>query len=231
MSKLRVVSWNCHFNREREDSESKKTAIRKFLSEADIVILQELTKKDFKSLEYPSERSDWYGDDKDAFGQEPLGIAVFSKEGFTVERLYNGEAQFRYVLPYKISRLSDGETLPLFVVWTKKGYEKILFEALEYYKPFSPNTIIMGDYNIGARSDGYEDRLETLEKNMVRVGLVNCAKGEELKKPTFLGSKGAYQNDFCFASDNLAANAKLKVCDDDKEHKLSDHYPIVVDFS
>jgi endonuclease/exonuclease/phosphatase family metal-dependent hydrolase len=63
------------------------------------------------------------------------------------------------------------------------------------------------------------------------AGLVNCAKDDELSKPTSVWRKDAYQNDYCFASANLAANARLEVLDDDKEHKLSDHYPIVVDFS
>jgi endonuclease/exonuclease/phosphatase family metal-dependent hydrolase len=229
MGKLRVVSWNCQWGLEYRDSQGKKDAVKRLLSEADILILQEFTEKDFKSLGHPGDRSDWYGDDQDADGKEPLGVAVFAKEGFAVERLYKGEAQFRYVLPYKISRSSDGETLMLFAVWTKKkplGYDETLFEALGHYKPSNSNTIVIGDFNTFAKDD---KGLKLLEDKM--LPLVNCAKETPLT-PTYHHTKdNVGVDDFCFASANLAANAKLKVCDDDKEQKLSDHYPIVVDFS
>jgi endonuclease/exonuclease/phosphatase family metal-dependent hydrolase len=232
MDKLRVVSWNCQCGLEYGNSTDKKNAVKRLLDKADILILQELTENDFKSLGHSSERSDWYGDDKDAYKYEPLGVAVFTKEGFTVERLYKGEMPFRYILPYKISRLSDGESLTLFAVWTKKEpfeYDENLYEALKYYKPFNRTTIVIGDYNVGAR-DGAQDRFEKLKKNMGDVDLANCAKGDEITKPTSVWHKDAYQNDFCFASDKLAANAALKVLDDDVDHKLSDHCPIFVDF-
>jgi hypothetical protein len=118
MSKLSVVSWNCHYGLEYGNS-NKRGAVEELKSKADVLVLQEVTKDDFDSLGYPAERSDWYGDDKDAFGRDPLGVAVLCGEGFTVKRLYETPAQFRYILPYEISRLSAGETLTLFAVWVK----------------------------------------------------------------------------------------------------------------
>jgi endonuclease/exonuclease/phosphatase family metal-dependent hydrolase len=232
MGKLRIVSWNCHYGFEHGDSKGKKDAVKGLLAKADILILQEFTESDFKSLGYSSERSDWYGDNQDAFGHEPLGDAVFSKEGFTLARDYNGEEKFRYVLPYKFSRLPDGQTLTLFAVWTKKEpyyYEKNLFEALNHYKPSDRNTIVIGDYNVGA-CDAYPERFKELKEKMDGVGLVNCAKSEEQGKPTSVWLKDKYQNDYCFASSNLAGNAVLKVMDDDPVQNLSDHYPIIVDY-
>jgi exonuclease III len=165
----------------------------------------------------------WYNDGVD---DSYRGVAVFSRKyeiGFTE----NFNRNFRYVIPYKIKGYSPD--LELFVVWTKEeplGYEKTLFEALKYYKPSDRNTIIIGDFNTFAKDD---NGLKKLEEKM--LPLVNCAKEAPLK-PTYYHTKDNMGvDDFCFASGDLAANAELEVCDDDTVKKLSDHYPIVVDFS
>jgi exonuclease III len=66
---------------------------------------------------------------------------------------------------------------------------------------------------------------------------VNCAKGIE-NEPTFWSTRyGPGTDDFCFATENLAKNAKMTVCNEDLKNSqdkiwrgLSDHCPIIVDF-
>jgi endonuclease/exonuclease/phosphatase family metal-dependent hydrolase len=235
MDKLRVVSWNCQYGLEYKNSTGKKSDAIETLrrSKADILILQELTENDFKSLEHSSEQSDWYGDDKDAYKYEPLGVAVFARDGFAIERLYKGEIPFRYILPYKISRLSDGESLTLFAAWIKPvdgNYEKPLYNAIQHYKSqqlLSNRSIIIGDFNTFAT--GYNGRLVELENSL--QGLYNCAKDFKAN-PTFFSYRyGSGTDDFCFATSDLSSSLfEIGPKSEWIDIRLSDHCPIFVDF-
>lgn len=229
MDKLRIVSWNCGGRAYNGFNSEKAHELFKLLEgpAPDILVVQEITIKECLAAKSPQWRyAVWYNDGLD---DSYRGIAVFSQRcniGFTEK--FN--RTFRYVLPYKIA--DHNPDFELFAVWTKANpinYEKNLFEALNYYKPFDRNTIVIGDYNVGA-CDAHTERFEELKEKMDAVGLVNCARGTEQGKPTSVWRKDRYQNDYCFASGNLAENAALKVMDDDTVRKLSDHYPIIVDF-
>jgi hypothetical protein len=133
MSKLRIVSWNCRYGLEY-GTPQKKEAVKELISKSDIVVLQEVTEGDFKNMSVLVNQGDWYGDIKDAFGRDPLGVAVFWNKEFTVKRLYEEPAQFRYFLPYEISGLSDGKPLTLYAVWVKPvdgNYMKPLYNAIQ----------------------------------------------------------------------------------------------------
>jgi exonuclease III len=193
--------------------------------DADIYVIQECTKANFdeviaKKYDFKS----WYGDSQE---YSDLGIAVFSntcKIEFTSE-FYR---QFRYVVPYKVTK--DETFFTLFAVWTKKdGYEKILYDAVKEYIPLlKSNAVVIGDYNVGA-CKGKPERYNELVKAMGAVGLSNCAKEGAAHEPTSLWHKDPYQNDYCFASENIAAKS-FEVIKDERFTSLSDHCPIIVDF-
>jgi endonuclease/exonuclease/phosphatase family metal-dependent hydrolase len=233
MSKLRIASLNCRYGLEYGNSKDKKDAVRELMSKADVLVLQELTESDFKNLEYPGGRSDWYGDDKDAYGRAPLGVAVFCKEGFSVKRLYSEPCRFRYILPYEISGLSGGKTLTLFAVWIKPidgNYQKPLYDAIqdnENQKLLSNRSIIIGDFNTFAKDTN--KRLDELENSL--KGLYNCAK-ESRMDPTFCSLKdGLGTDDFCFATQDLPVSQfNIGPKSDWIDESLSDHCPIIVDF-
>jgi hypothetical protein len=76
--------------------------------------------------------------------------------------------------------------------------------------------------------------LADLQKDL--PNFVNCAK-EKKNEPTFCSIQNVLgTDDFCFASEKLAENAKMTVCNEglensqDKWRGLSDHCPIIVDF-
>jgi endonuclease/exonuclease/phosphatase family metal-dependent hydrolase len=233
MSKLQIASWNCHYGLEYGNSNDKKDAVKELMSKADVLILQELTENDFKSLGHPSERSDWYGDDKDAYGRAPLGVAVFCREGFSLKKLYSGSCRFRYILPYEIGGLSDGKALTLFAVWVKPidgNYQKPLYDAIqnnENQKLLSGRSVIIGDFNTFAK--GTNTCLDELENSL--KGLYNCAK-ESRREPTFLSHKnGMGTDDFCFATRDLSVSQfNIESKSGWIDTHLSDHCPIIVDF-
>jgi endonuclease/exonuclease/phosphatase family metal-dependent hydrolase len=235
MGKLSVVSWNCRYGLEYGESKNKKEAVRELLLKADILVLQEVTKSDFNSLGHSAEQSDWYGDDKDAFGREPLGVAVFCGKGFTVKRLYKTPAQFRYILPYEIGGLPDGKILTLFAVWVKPvdgDYQKMFYGAIqdtENKKLLSSRSIIIGDFNTFARDDN--GRLAELENSL--HGIRNCADASKAASPTFFTHKyGPGTDDFCFATSDLSVlQFNIGAKPDWIDTKLSDHCPIFVDFN
>jgi exonuclease III len=232
MSKLRVVSWNCGGYRYNGFNCEKANKLLKLVGEPDpdVLVIQEITIEECLAVKSHWKHAVWYNDGVD---DSYRGVAVLSQK-YEIGFAEKFNRNFRYVLPYEIGgHNGHNPDFELFAVWTKKEpleYDKNLFEALKYYKSFDSNTVVIGDYNVGA-CDGYPNRFKELKENMTCAGLKNCAKDKELTKPTSVWNKDAYQNDYCFASDDLADNAKLKVLDNDKEHKLSDHYPIVVDFS
>jgi endonuclease/exonuclease/phosphatase family metal-dependent hydrolase len=231
MSKLRVVSWNCCWGLEYREPKGKKEAVDKLKSQADILVLQEVTQNDFNNLGHLTERSNWYGDDKDASRREPLGVAVFCKEGFMVKRLY--ETPARYILPYEISGLPDGKNLTLVAVWVKPvngDYLTPFYDAIQdnkNQKLLSSRSIIIGDFNTFAKDDN--SRLGKLENSLKEFN--NCAK-ESKTKPTFFTHKdGPGTDDFCFATpDSPASQFTIGPKSEWIDTHLSDHCPIFVDF-
>jgi endonuclease/exonuclease/phosphatase family metal-dependent hydrolase len=232
MSKLNIVSWNCRYGLEYGESKGKKEAVDKLKSQVDILVLQEVTQNDFNNLGHSPERSNWYGDDKDAFGRDPLGVAVFCKEGFAVKRLYE-TVQFRYILPYEITGLPDGKNLTLFAVWVKPvngNYLKPFYDAIQdnkNQKLLSSRSIIIGDFNTFAKDDN--SRLGELENSLKEFS--NCAR-ESKTNPTFFTHKyGPGTDDFCFATPDLPASQFNIGCEHEWiDTHLSDHCPIFVDF-
>jgi exonuclease III len=232
MSKMSIVSWNCHYGLEYGDPKGKKEAVDRLKSQADILVLQEVTQNDFSSLGHPTERSDWYGDDKDAFGRDPLGVAVFCKKGFTIKRLYETPVQFRYILPYEISGLPDGKNLTLFAVWVKPvdgDYKRPFYSAIQDNKNrklLSSRSIVIGDFNIFAKDDN--GRLGELENSL--NGLNNCAKEFRTKPTFFTHNYGPGTDDFGFAKDMPNSQFNIGSKSDWIDKNLSDHCPIFVDF-
>jgi endonuclease/exonuclease/phosphatase family metal-dependent hydrolase len=235
MGNLRIASWNCRYGLEYGCGKEKKDAVKKLLSNAGILVLQEVTEHDFEGLGYSGERGDWYGDGKDAARRDPLGVAVLCKEGITIKRLYSDPDIFRYVLPYEINGLPDGKPLTLFAVWIKPidgNYEKPLYDAVRHYresqKLFSSRSIMIGDFNTYSKKEN--DDLAALEKAL--TGLGNCAAGDDKYKPTFFGSyHGPGTDDFCFTTPDLPVSAfEIAPKPEWIDTGLSDHCPIIVDF-
>ncbi|GHV43677.1 hypothetical protein AGMMS49546_25980 [Spirochaetia bacterium] len=226
---MKIVSWNCCWQKGGFTPQKQDKILA--LS-PDILVVQECKKEDWERLGYTKKRGSWYGDGLEAAGdsKKNLGIGVFWKDPYSVQCMPEFDAKFRYVVPYCVT--GGKKSFTLFAVWTKGepvAHEQNLYKALKYYGPFKDNTIVIGDYNVGS-CERKENRYDELKEKMRGVSLSNCAHDQE-KEPTSIWNKEWYQNDYCFASEDLARNAKFEIIKDEVVQNLSDHYPISVEFN
>jgi exonuclease III len=229
---MKIVSWNCCFKL----CETKAKEIQKMYENTDIFIIQECKEKEIDNFGLIWKYKKWYGDKKDS----NLGIAIFSKEYKIDFSDSNDEfnRDFRYVIPYKITK--DKSAFTLFAVWTKDGkisYDKNVTKAISWYnsKKLLNNAIVIGDFNTFAKN---KNDLIKLEKNL--HPLINCAKETKYYETnTYYHEKNKLGiNDFCFVSEHIKAKITIPENgwddEDDKFHSwkgLSDHCPICVEFA
>jgi endonuclease/exonuclease/phosphatase family metal-dependent hydrolase len=230
MSKLKIVSWNCHYG-----FDGTKLGVAKSL-DADILVVPECRKMDMDGSGYPEPQRDWYGDGKEAEGdpQKDLGIGVFVKDGLSIQRLWKSETvQQRYVLPYRVS-LPNGKSFTLFAVWTKgpDDYLSPIYAALDEFKAELTSTVVLiGDFNTGSiygKANAY--LYEGLQRELSKRGFVNCASYQEWV-PTFFRGPGSWLDDHCFVSDDASLKVvSFGIGNRDYWRQYSDHCPIIVDF-
>jgi endonuclease/exonuclease/phosphatase family metal-dependent hydrolase len=236
---LKILSWNCQYEWESKQGLSLNKMKEISLYDFDILIIQECTKKEFDAVKRNFRYRNWYCDDME---DSVLGSAIFSdKIEIEFNELFN--RKFRYVIPYKII-LKNAE-LNIFSIWIKEpfdgkqDYAKVLYDAIEYYKPKN-KTIIIGDYNIGSNKE-HIDRYQNLVDQLGKYDLINTAKNtkyEYLNTHWNQKAKNYYQNDFCFCSTDISIDSFSIPKDDQwvmiagmyKWDKLSDHCPITVAF-
>ncbi|AEF86127.1 endonuclease/exonuclease/phosphatase family protein [Treponema primitia ZAS-2] len=259
MSKLRIVSWNCHYG----FSEEKQKTIMEadIFKGADIYIIPECKKSDWERLNYPKQNADWYSDGKDAKDssggineERDLGIGIFCKNDITINRLakyWSDDPSFRYVLPYQINK--DGKDFILFAVWTKNktdvtdplDYVQKAHAAVDYYKNknlLTGDVILIGDFNSNEIwDDCYKSNLNhtALVKKLSDYYIVNSAKKFDKEKIetyfyTYKSQKKKVTDDYCFISKPLLEKVTDFHIGDSKEWvetDLSDHCPIMVEFT
>ena len=239
---LRIVSWNCHWGLNAE----KYLEIMNLNPR--ILIIQECKKIDFDYIKSMWKFKNWYNDDfytdKNEYGSE-YGIAIFSND-YKIEFTEIFNRKYRYVVPYIISK--DNINFKLFSVWIKSvngKYLKPLYDAIEYYQKkimFDGNTIIIGDFNIFAKEiNGELIKLEEKLKPLINCCTINTKNTKLRHKPTYCHTKNNKgTDDFCFLGKDIYKRlTSVNIPDkedvtQDKDHRwngLSDHCPIIVDFT
>jgi exonuclease III len=247
---MKIVSWNCSFE-SGGFNENKRKEIKSL--ESDMYVIQECTYPE--SIVFSKEGKfayhTWYGDGKDSC----LGIGLFSDK-FEIQLCpeYKYNAEFRYVVPYSV----DGGKFILFAVWTKEfikgddthrfSYDENIGPALDTYKGLLKNPcVIIGDFNTASnnKDDEHKMRYDRLLKTM--PGFEDCSNGSPKDdNDTFWSDKEQkfYRDDFCFSNQLKISNPCLPNIppkwenigkESNWERKrwrgLSDHCPIVVDFT
>lgn len=239
---MKIASWNCHFGMTGE--KAKKLAD---FANADIYFVQETEEND--TAEYPEiekalgPRKCWYGDHKeyDMCGGGDLGIAIFSRD-YTVKRIHKGTEQFRYVVPYEITKNDSGEKFYALHVWAKKYpdyYENAVIEALKVFDDeIFKNAIMIGDFNFGRLLEPKNDNQKQLDERFnnatSEVGLKLVNNGLNGESWTYKDWRGKYLNDCCFVSAQWKTKSlPLPIGDENvfigKEDSTSDHRPILVE--
>jgi len=250
---LRIVSWNCRLGFDGK----KPQTIKEYNS--DILVIPECREIDMEESGFDKEHRNWWGDHKEATDnlgninkEKDLGVGVFWKDGITVTRVPKWEeslsknSDFRYLIPYKVE--GNFESFTLIAVWTKDMYKADTTDRLQYvqkvhaavdhYKSnglLDGRVVLIGDFNTFAKDDN--GRLEKLEEKL--KPLINCTEDSPFHtKETYHDSRYGYGiDDFCFISASIKNNTKININilnEWDNKHNwkgLSDHAPIIVDFT
>ena len=232
---MKILDWNVC----RDMTEEKKRHLEKLQSKfvADILILQECKPEGFDLLKndwkYSLMYSDTLYEHKEAFG-----VAIFSNE-YEIRFTQNFNRNFRYVIPLEVWKDNKFQFY-LFAVWTKSkpiNLYKNFLEALEFegYKDYiSEPALFIGDFNTPTTQEN-----DKAYKTIISKGLINCATpGEEYKETySHKTEDDFYTADYCFASEKMAKDNKIKVTIHDfdktistklKYQNLSDHVPLEI---
>ena len=240
---MRIISWNVHCDITEEQYEH----IMK--KEPDILIIEECHTTGFEKVQKNWKNALFYNDqlyeNPENNKKNMYGIAVFSNEyHFDFTDIFN--RNLRYVVPLKVSyEKSHAFLFNLFVVWTKKAPYNYITNVIKavnfpgYADYLKERTLFIGDFNTPAT----KEKKETYEK-LLSLGLIDCAKPQDVLKPTYSHSKEIcfYTADYCFVNEALknssCFNVEETIFDFDKTFEgknkylgLSDHVPIQVDIS
>ncbi len=235
---MKIISWNCGGWSCGGLNENRLNII--LINNPDIILIQEITKIEYKTIGSNYRNKEWHGDNKE---ESYKGISIMSNN-YKIALNPKFNPKFRYVVPYDLIN-EQHQTTTIFSVWTKKpsdgsdNYQKQLFDAMDYYNYDKPH-IVIGDFNTGSNSEHHE-RYKELVVNLLKKGLFNCAKETKYEfENTFYHqiTHKYYTNDFCFASQNY--NVTNISIPDRKEwieisannyrwKGLSDHCPIEID--
>ena len=227
--KIRIVTWNCNGGK----FPKKFPELEKLQPKADIAVIQEIAE--------PKEQNNhcrWIYDT-----WAPKGVAVCTSNDWTVTPITKNPAAPGIFLPAKIN---GPFSFNLLGVWTQsKGkYVESLKPALEVYKDFllSGPSVILGDFNSNTIWDGIHKKFShtmMVEKLRNEYGLVSAyhdylheEDGAE-SIPTFFEHRNQqepYHLDYCFIPKSWKIK-KVEVGKFDEWSEISDHCPLIVDFS
>jgi exodeoxyribonuclease III len=234
---MRLIQWNCQgaFRTKNDTILSLKP---------DVLVVSECEKPEklkFGSLTPTPGDYYWYGDN------ENKGIGVFSYSDFKLTLLDNFNPEFRYVLPFRLSRMEQDYTF--FAIWAMNNKENRdaryigqIWFALNYYRDLlNDSTILIGDFNSNKIWD-YKDRVGSHSKvvNMLREFDIYSLYHEQYKqdqgketRPTFYlyrKQEKPYHIDYCFASKKIIDQGfDLEVGDYHDWIGKSDHTPIRIE--
>lgn len=240
---MRIISWNVHFDITEEQYKHIKE------KSPDILIIEECHTKGFELVQKDWKNALFYNDqlyenptnDK----KNMYGIAIFSNK-YHFEFTDNFNRNLRYVVPFKISYEESRTFLfNLFVVWTKKepyNYLANFIQAFEfpgYSEYLKERAMFIGDFNTPAT----KEKRESYDK-ILNLGLIDCAKTEDILKPTYSHAREVnfYTADYCFVNEALKNTSYFTVDETifdfdinyegkDKYKGLSDHVPLQIDIN
>jgi hypothetical protein len=183
----------------------------------------------------------WHGDNCHK------GIGIYSYADYKLQLLDIFNPDYRYVLPFRISR--NGNEFTLFAIWAMDNkeypdarYIGQVWLAMNHYRSLlNDATILLGDFNSNAIWD-YKDRVGNhsdvvdMLKGFDIYSLYHeqyaSAHGKEVK-PTFYMQRNLnkpYHIDYCFASKRIIESG-YTITIGNYEHwcDKSDHVPIIID--
>ena len=233
---MKIISWNCNMA-----FRNKIPLLLKL--NPDLLFIQECEHTQKLERLTRATSNIWVGENKNK------GVGIFGFHELKVQIHPNYNPNYKYIVPLIISKYKQ---LLIFVIWAmnnnkepKRRYIGEVFNALqEYEEIFSPQIIIMGDFNWNRIWDDnlhypllgtFADVISLLEKNRIVSIYHNREKqnfGEETK-PTFYQYRHAnksYHIDYMFASSELLPSVRsFQIGNYDQWITYSDHMPLLCD--
>jgi len=235
---MKLISWNC------QGAFRKKAEII-LPHKPDIVVVQECECPDklrFSSATQRPTDFNWYGDNIHK------GIGIFSYSDYRFELLEIFNPEFRYILPFRVTR--KGKAFTLLAIWAMDNKEKRearyigqIWLAINHYTQLLKGSVILiGDFNSNKIWD-YKDRvgshssvvslLAASNIQSVYHKFFNQQQGAEAHPTFFLqrNKKKPYHIDYCFASADILE--KLQYIEIGRYKKWaahSDHSPLIINF-
>lgn len=236
---LRIISWNC-----QGAFRNKLDNILELKPDILIVIeCEPIEKLKFgKLLPVPNDCA-WYSDN----GKKGIGIFSFCDYKFELLSVHN--AEFRYIIPFRV--FNEISSFYLLAVWAMDNkanplvsYIGQIWNAVNFYSSlFKENCIVIGDFNsnkiwdVKERLGNHSSVVEFLQAfNIVSLYhhyFAEC-QGEESFKTFYLhrNQTKPYHIDYVFASESFISEmSALQVGRYEHWIHLSDHVPIIADLS
>lgn len=236
---MRIIEWNS-----QGAFRLKNDKILSF--NPDILIIPEcenVDKLEFGKLTPRPNDFFWHGDS----ANKGIGIFSYSDYRFELHKSYN--PRFRHIIPLIAS--NSNESFLLFAIWAMDNKENPdaryigqVWLAINYYSNLiNSDTILIGDFNsnkiwdykdrVGNHSD-VVDFLKAREIQSIYHVANSTNHGQENDSTFFMYRKKdkPYHIDYCFASEKiLKSDYKLTLGQVDNWIDLSDHVPMIIEFS
>lgn len=221
---MRIVSWNCSM------AFYKKRHLLDAL-QPDVAVLQEVSKKDIESGEYPF--AAWVG------SNPHKGLGVIGLRPASYKMTESSDPALPWHIPFSV----DG--LNIVALWAHQltrelRYVRVTHEIVDRYAGFlgTGRALIIGDFNSNSVWDSHHPgrNHSLLVDKLSRIGLDSVfhrqdatAHGREQVSTFFLNWKpeSGHHIDYAFLSS--AAEANIAVGEPDTWLPHSDHMPLIVD--
>lgn len=233
---MKLITWNC-----QGAFRKKANAILNY--HPDILVIQECEHPDKLIFDSHSKRPNdfyWYGDSINK------GIGIYSYSDYKFELLKEFNPNFRYILPFKITK--NDNSFILFAIWAMNNKENRdaryigqIWLAINYYKKLlQGSTILIGDFNSNkiwdykGRVGNHSDVVQKLSENNIQSLYHLFYKSEQGKEkhPTFFLQRKiekSYHIDYCFASSDISNKVKeIEIGTYDNWITHSDHSPLII---
>jgi hypothetical protein len=207
----------------------------------DLLILPECAEPDIlrqKAPHFAFSDCEWSGTNRNK------GLGVFSFGGLSLRRHHSWERRFHLFLPVEVRGSS---TMNLLAVWAfnHRGTAAVTtLEALSYYRPFlsSHAGLVAGDFNSNVIWDrtGNPNGFAAVDAALRELGLASAYHattkaplGKEPHGTLFFLKRVAqpYHIDYIYLPQPAAATASVTLGQPADWLALSDHVPLVADFS
>ncbi len=232
---MKIVTWNCN------GAFRKKFEHLSYIN-ADIYVIQECEDPEkCKDQSYKNWASNylWIGNNKNS------GLGVFAKTGLSLKELDWESGGLQSFIPFTVNN-----EFTALAVWTKQAnsptfqYIGQLWKYLQAHqsKLNSPKSIVCGDFNSNVCWDKWDrwwnhsdvvNDLARINIHSIYHHVNNVQQGAETT-PTFYLHRNIekpYHIDYAFASSGLLKSSHLTIGALEEWITLSDHMPIIFEFS